>query len=169
MKILHLATHDNVGGAARAAYRQHTALRRHGVDSEMLVRHKHSNDTSVVQYVGNSNAAHRAARVVRRAWISYKEKQSRRGCRKIICGLNDPRADLLRSVDRQIAEADLINIHKVQHFVDLPALLRNLPPLKPVVITLNGFASSRRLFASDLSHERDGLFGTVAGAFGFRG
>ncbi len=137
MKILHLATHDNVGGAARAAYRQHTALRRHGVDSEMLVRHKHSNDTSVVQYVGNSNAAHRAARVVRRAWISYKEKQSRRGCRKIICGLNDPRADLLRSVDRQIAEADLINIHKVQHFVDLPALLRNLPPLKPVVITLH--------------------------------
>src|SRR6266404_3531334 len=137
MKILHLATHDNVGGAARAAYRQHTALRRHGVDSEMLVRHKHSNDTSVVQYVGNSNAAHRAARVVRRAWISYKEKQSRRGCRKIICGLNDPRADLLRSVDRQIAEADVINIHKVQHFVDVPAVLRYLPPSKPVVITLH--------------------------------
>ena len=103
----------------------------------MLVRHKHSDDTSVVQYARNSGAGHRAARVLRRAWISYKEKQSRKHCRKIICGLNDPRADLLRGVDRRIAEADVINIHKVEHFVDLPALLGRLPPSKPVVITLH--------------------------------
>ena len=103
----------------------------------MLVRNKHSNDTSVVQYAGNSAAGHRAARVLWRAWISYKEKQSRKGCRKIICGLNDPRADLLRGVDRRIAEADVVNIHKVEHFVDLPALLRDLPPSKPVVVTLH--------------------------------
>ena len=82
MRILHLATDDTIGGAARAAYRQHTALRKYGVDSEMLVRHKHSNDTSVVQYVGNSGVGHRAARVLRRAWISHKEKQSRKNCRQ---------------------------------------------------------------------------------------
>ena len=126
MKILHLATHDNFGGAARAAYRQHLALRDHGIDSRMLVRHKHSNDANVAVYSGDSSFSCRAARVLRRAWISYKEKQSRKDCRQIICGLNDPRADLLRSVDRRIAEADVINIHKVEHFVDLPALLR--PP-----------------------------------------
>jgi glycosyltransferase involved in cell wall biosynthesis len=137
MKILHLATDDTTGGAARAAYRQHTALRKYGVDSEMVVRHKHSNDTSVVQYAGNPGVGHRAARVLRRAWINYKEKQSRKDCRKIICGLTDPRADLLRRVDRRIAEADVINIHKVEHFVDLPALLGRLPPSKPVVITLH--------------------------------
>ena len=51
--------------------------------------------------------------------------------------MNDPRADLLRSVDRRIAEADVINIHKVEHFVDLPALLGRLPPSKPVVVTLH--------------------------------
>jgi glycosyltransferase involved in cell wall biosynthesis len=141
MRILHLATDDTIGGAARAAYRQHTALRKYGVDSEMLVRHKHSNDTSVVQYVGNSGAGHRATRVLRRAWISYKEKQSRKDCRKIICGLNDPRADLLRSVDRQIAEADVINIHKVEHFVDVPALFGRLPPAKPIVITLHDLSA----------------------------
>ena len=137
MRILHLATDDTTGGAARAAYRQHTALRKYGVDSEMLVRHKHSSDTSVVQYAGNSGAGHRAARVLRRAWINYKEKQSRKDCRKIICGLTDPRADLLRNVGLEISEADVINIHKVQHFVDLPALLRHLPSSKPVVITLH--------------------------------
>ena len=141
MRILHLATDDTIGGAARAAYRQHTALRKYGVHSEMLVRHKHSNDTSVVQYVGNPGAGHRAARVLRRAWISCKEKQSRKDCRQIICGLNDPRADLLRSVDRRIAEADIINIHKVEHFVDLPALLGRLPASKPVVITLHDLSS----------------------------
>jgi glycosyltransferase involved in cell wall biosynthesis len=137
MRILHLATDDTTGGAARAAYRQHTALRKYGVDSEMLVRYKHSNDTSVVQYVGNPGPGHRAARVLRRAWISYKEEQSRKDCRQIICGLNDPRADLLRSVDRRIAQADVINIHKVEHFVDLPAFLARLPVAKPVVITLH--------------------------------
>ena len=141
MRILHLATDDTIGGAARAAYRQHRALRKYGVDSEMLVRHKHSNDTSVVQYAGNPRVGHRAARVLRRAWISYKEKQSRKDCQKIICGLSDPRADLLRSVDRRIAQADVINIHKVEHFVDLPALLRRLPPAKPVVITLHDLSS----------------------------
>jgi glycosyltransferase involved in cell wall biosynthesis len=141
MRILHLATDDTTGGAARAAYRQHTALRRYGVDSEMFVRHKHSNDTSVVQYAGNSGTGHRAARVVRRAWISYQEKQSRKDCRTIICGLNDPRADLLRSIDRRIAEADVINIHKVGHFVDIPAFLSHLGSSKPVVITMHDLSA----------------------------
>jgi glycosyltransferase involved in cell wall biosynthesis len=141
MKVLHLATHDTFGGAARAAYRQHTALRRHGVDSEMLVRHKHSNDTSVVQYAGNPHALHRVARVVRRTWIGYQEKRSRKRCREIICGLNDPRADLLRSVDARMAEADVINIHKVEHFVDVPALLPRLGSSKPVVITMHDLSA----------------------------
>ena len=33
MGILHLATDDTTGGAARAAYRQHAALRKYGTDS----------------------------------------------------------------------------------------------------------------------------------------
>jgi glycosyltransferase involved in cell wall biosynthesis len=141
MKVLHLATHDILSGAARAAYRQHTALREYGVDSAMLVRHKHSNDISVVQYAGSPNAGHRAARGLRRAWIGYKEKQSRKHCRQIICGLNDPRADLLRSVDRRIADADVINIHKVEHFVDLPAFLLRLGSSKPVVMTMHDLSA----------------------------
>src|SRR5205823_14074776 len=141
MKILHLATQGSVGGAAGAAHRPHAALRRHGVDSKMFVRHEHSNVTPVVQYVGSPNAARRAARVVRRAWISYQEEQSRKGCRKIICGLNDPRADLLRNVDRHIAEADVINIHKVEHFVDIPAFLSHLGSSKPVVITMHDLSA----------------------------
>ena len=137
MKILHLATDDAFGGAARAAYRQHLALREHGIDSRMLVRHKHSNDANVVVYSGDPGFFRRASRVLRRTWIDRKEKRSRRPQGKVVCGLTDPRADLLRDVGAEISDADAINIHKVQHFVDLPALLRRLPPSKPVVITLH--------------------------------
>src|SRR6266404_9557531 len=137
MRILHLATDDNFGGAARAAYRQHLALRGHGIDSRMLVRHKHSDDANVAVYLGDPGFFCRASRVLRRTWIDYQEKRSRRSGGKVVCGLTDPRADLLRDVGPQISEADVINIHKVQHFVDLPALLRCLPSSKPVVITLH--------------------------------
>ncbi len=137
MKILHLATHDKFGGAARAAYRQHVALRRRGIDSRMLVRYKHSNDDDVAAYSGDRVFFWRASRVLRRTWIDYQEKRSRNSSREIMCGLTDPRADLLRAVSPEISEADVINIHKVQHFVDLPALFQLLPPSKPVVITLH--------------------------------
>ena len=137
MKILHLATHDKVGGAARAAYRQHLALRQYGIDSRMLVRHKHSNDADVAVYSGDRSFVCRASRVLRRTWIEFQEKRSRKPSREIMCGLTDPRADLLRNVGAEISEADVINIHKVEHFVDLPALLRCLPPSKPVVVTLH--------------------------------
>jgi glycosyltransferase involved in cell wall biosynthesis len=48
MKVLHLNTYDIVGGAARAAYRLHQGLQRIGVQSEMLVQTKASDDYSVV-------------------------------------------------------------------------------------------------------------------------
>jgi glycosyltransferase involved in cell wall biosynthesis len=137
MKILHLATDDKYGGAARAAFRQHLALRQHGIDSRMLVRHKHSNDGKVTVYLGDPSFFRRALRVLRRTWIDYQEKRSQQPGGKTICGLTDPRADLLRDVDDQIAEVDVINVHKVQHFVDLPALFRRLTPSKPVVLTLH--------------------------------
>ncbi len=47
MKILHLSTHDIIGGAAIAAYRIHHGLRKLGIDSQMLVNHRHSADPSV--------------------------------------------------------------------------------------------------------------------------
>ncbi|ENJ3970233.1 glycosyltransferase [Salmonella enterica] len=44
MKPLIIAQNDIVGGAARATYRLHRALRLAGVDSEMRVRNKYSDD-----------------------------------------------------------------------------------------------------------------------------
>lgn len=137
MKVIHLATHDNFGGAARAACRQHLALRQEGVDSRMLVRHKHSGDATVNACVPDFSLPNRLARLLRRKWIAANEQRSRRHGGKMICGLTDPRADLLRGVTAELAEADVINVHKTERFADLPALFQRLPPSKPVVITLH--------------------------------
>ncbi|WP_375472625.1 glycosyltransferase family 4 protein [uncultured Nostoc sp.] len=48
MKILHISTHDISGGAARAAYRLHTGLQDIGLQSQMLVQEKYSNDKMVI-------------------------------------------------------------------------------------------------------------------------
>ncbi|MEH2173978.1 glycosyltransferase family 4 protein [Nostoc sp.] len=48
MKILHINTHDINGGAARAAYRLHTGLQDIGLQSQMLVQEKYSNDKTVI-------------------------------------------------------------------------------------------------------------------------
>jgi glycosyltransferase involved in cell wall biosynthesis len=47
MKILHVSTYDLQGGAARAAYRLHKALLNQGLDSQMLVQQKMSDDFTV--------------------------------------------------------------------------------------------------------------------------
>jgi glycosyltransferase involved in cell wall biosynthesis len=44
---------------------------------------------------------------------------------------------LLRFAVPDMAEADIINIHKTERFADLPALLVSLPNDKPVVLTLH--------------------------------
>ena len=48
MKILHLSTSDINGGAARGTYWMHTALKRAGIDSRMLVAEKYTSDDTVI-------------------------------------------------------------------------------------------------------------------------
>ena len=52
MKILIVNTYDIEGGAARAAYRLHTSLLSCGIDSQMLVQNKSSDDYTVVTETG---------------------------------------------------------------------------------------------------------------------
>jgi glycosyltransferase involved in cell wall biosynthesis len=48
MRIVQLNTYDFSGGAAKAAYRIHHAVRQVGVDSRMLVQQKRNSDDSVI-------------------------------------------------------------------------------------------------------------------------
>ena len=48
MKVLHVSTSDINGGAARGTYWMHTALKRAGIDSHMLVAEKYTSDDTVI-------------------------------------------------------------------------------------------------------------------------
>ncbi|MBN4866507.1 MULTISPECIES: glycosyltransferase family 4 protein [Providencia] len=54
MKIIHLSNSDISGGAARAAYRLHKALQESGIDSQMFVRTKKSDDWTVLSTLSNT-------------------------------------------------------------------------------------------------------------------
>lgn len=47
MKVLHLSSFDRSGGAARAAYRIHRGLKQIGIDSQMLVQYRASQESTV--------------------------------------------------------------------------------------------------------------------------
>ncbi|MEM9619525.1 MAG: glycosyltransferase [Pseudomonadota bacterium] len=52
MKVLHICYSDSLGGGSIGAYRLHLAMRARGVDSQMLVAHKGTNDLSVIDMAG---------------------------------------------------------------------------------------------------------------------
>lgn len=53
MKILHLSNGDLTGGAARGSYWLHRGLQNFGVESQILVKDKISDDSSVLSYEGS--------------------------------------------------------------------------------------------------------------------
>ncbi|TMN78116.1 MULTISPECIES: glycosyltransferase family 4 protein [unclassified Pseudoalteromonas] len=52
VKVLHVSTLDTQGGAARATYRLHSALKANNVDSKLLVQNKSSDDPYVITETG---------------------------------------------------------------------------------------------------------------------
>ena len=51
MRICHLSTYDNHGGAGRAAYRIHNALIEMGISSTLLVKNKRTNNPTIIASV----------------------------------------------------------------------------------------------------------------------
>ena len=71
IRVLSVCTSDSSGGAARAAYRIHLAVREYGIDSRMFVKHKGTSDDQV-STVGDfvpHNALYRAF-----DWVRNKVK-----------------------------------------------------------------------------------------------
>ena len=129
MKPVLLNTYDQIGGAARAAFRLHQGLRRIGLDSRLLVQRKTSDDPSVQGPEG------RLAKAVARARpfldsIPLWRYSSRRG------GLFSP-ALLPDGLARRIAVlgADLVHLHWVAGGYLRPESLAKIG--RPVVWTLH--------------------------------
>jgi len=136
MKILHLSLYDRVGGACIAAYRQHLGLRHAGVDSQMLVRFKTTDDPHVHEYSPSTNIFQRAPRLLWRYQIRNKSRQMlRRG--KVFL---DDRSEYMGHELAGLPYADVINVQSFWNFLHTPALFDRLPDHVPVVFTMHEMA-----------------------------
>lgn len=107
MKVLHLCHSNNLGGAARAAYRIHTGLHNAGVDSKFMVAFKQGDDASVIMAGGS--VRHLASIVL--PTVSKNLLSLQKTTNPIVRSLNCFPTGLHHSINN--FDADLVNLHWV--------------------------------------------------------
>ena len=144
MKVLHINTFDT-GGAAIGAFRLHKALLEKGVDSKMLILENNVNHINEVYYykkksvslgkrllkrmrLANSKADLEVARIARRG-LPFSEG----GTYELFSTPYSNFEDLANHP--LVVEADIINLHWISGFVDIPSFFKNIK--SPVVWTLH--------------------------------
>lgn len=136
MKILQISTCDVNGGAARATYRLHRGLREIGQDCRMLVRHKESQDDTVVledakERPENPNEDFFLSDIIQPYYIDSNQTE----LSNTLFSLSYPGYDL--SELPVVQSADILNLHWVAQYQSLVTLQRLFSLGKPVVWTLH--------------------------------
>lgn len=113
MKVSHFNTDDIVGGAARAAYSIHKSLISNGCASQMLVRRKSGNDSTVVE-IGQENLLGLAE--------EFAEKTLTRGLNFFNSNSNLMSYEIFsvpfRKIKPHISASDILNLHWIQGFLN---------------------------------------------------
>ena len=136
MNILHLSIYDRLGGACIAGYRQHQALRRAGVDSQMFVRYKVTNDLFVHEFHPSPAWQFRFPRIWRRVVREWRNEHARlRG--EMFSAQSEHGDDLLQ----YLPQADIVNIQFAWDFLDYPSFFSSLPEEVPIVVTMHEMGS----------------------------
>jgi glycosyltransferase involved in cell wall biosynthesis len=134
---MHLSASDLGGGAARAAYRLHESLRRHGEDSQMFVAARESDDPMVHHYLPGGNSPQRLMRLLRKEYLRREQLpyQPTRmdGCEHF----RDDRSLFGGDLLEQMPHADIIQLHWVADFVDYRRFLPAAAATTPMVWTLH--------------------------------
>jgi len=137
VKIVHVGTHDCVGGAARAAYRLHDGLKRLGQDSKMFVATKVSQDREVIRFEPSKRWGARLFRALRRARITWAAGRKSDVPPHGYSIISDDRSVYSAEPWYQCPEADLIQLHWVASFVDYGTFFQLIPKSTPLVWTLH--------------------------------
>ena len=138
MKVLHVSSSDIMGGAARAAYRLHGGLQAIGIDSNMLVQVKKSDDPLVNMCVSPKlNFIKRFLRRRRNNKIikSFKKYEDKRPAGLEL--FSDSRTTFNFPILKTFDDVDIINLHWVAGFIDYQKFFYFLPAGIPVVWTLH--------------------------------
>jgi len=133
MKVLHISLFDRVGGGCIAGYRQHTALRQAGVDTQMLVRFKVTGDPFVHDYLPPAEWSLRLPRVWRRKVREWKRRHARLKGEFFL-----ESSEHGRQLMNYLPQADVVNIQFAWDFLDYPSFFSLLPQNVPIVVTMHG-------------------------------
>ncbi len=131
MKVVSIGTYDNLGGAARAAFRQHEALGRAGIDHWMLVGKKDSTDPKVIEAPPMPRSFVRSTKATLIRGFTIDKNRT---------PLSDtwfsfPLRDIGLAALDLVQSADIINIHWCSGLLSLNGLDEFLALRKPIVIT----------------------------------
>ena len=149
LKVLHLSTYDDQGGAAKAAYRIHKSQQTLGIDSTLMVLSKKLNDPSVVlpssfdhfsklKFVQNIKAD--------QALISKYIK-----IKKVLISAGKVGCNLVNEINK--SDYDIINLHWINNMLSISEIGRIT---KPIVWTLHDMWPFSGIF--HYGHEKnDGL------------
>jgi glycosyltransferase involved in cell wall biosynthesis len=140
MRILHLSTSDTGGGAARAAYRLHTGLRRLGCDSTMMVLKRVSGDAAVKLVQWSDDLFTRFKRARRRKQIERDFAVYKHTLPPDFENFSDDRTESAYDLNRQLPPCDIINLHWVAGLIDHEEFFSHLPPSVPLVWRLADMA-----------------------------
>lgn len=137
MKIVQVNTHNRGGGAARAAYQLHLGLLDLGVDSEFYCLYRTEPSPTVRAYtLDTDNPGRVLAAANRREMLNDKWSEVTLAP---YCELFSPDWDIRgEEIAEQLADADLINLHWVSRFIDIPWIVRFARKARiPLVWTLH--------------------------------
>ena len=133
MKILHLNTYKDNGGAGKAAGRLDSALRQQGIDSELWVNFSFSQDRNIKTF---------SSGIFRRGYTAAGIIMERMMARLYLNPLKTPFSFPLLGTDISnhpaVIEADILHLHWLNHGFLPPAELAKLSKLnKPIVWTFH--------------------------------
>ncbi|MDM8554072.1 glycosyltransferase [Desulfococcaceae bacterium HSG7] len=136
MKIVQISTSDIRGGAARAAYRLHKGLLQSGVQCRMLVKFKDTSDEFIDCAIPESN--HKKTEADALFNLAVQEQYIGANRTDISNTLfSHPYSGYDLSDHPFIQDADIINLHWINHFQSLLTLKKLFKLRKPIVWTMH--------------------------------
>jgi glycosyltransferase involved in cell wall biosynthesis len=132
MKILHISPDENGGGAAKAAYRLHEALRASNIDSQMLVLKKLTNHSSihVAPNLISIKFRLKCQKILKKIWKKFSPAFESNNPTLHSEGIeNRGLIHLINSFD-----ADIVNLHWINGMLSIQDIGRIA---KPIVWTLH--------------------------------
>lgn len=137
MRVLSVNTNDSHGGAARAAMRIMQGVQQHGVETQMLVKEKHTRDTAVVplqKFLPKTKLyriADWVAQKVKNKYYHWLWRPYRKTKKNVF--MSDSRGVRLGGALHKL-DYDVLHLHWInQRFIRL----QDLPKNKPIVWTLH--------------------------------